>query len=50
MTKDLRSIVTEAKFTPERVAEILGGDRKAVMRLTTNGLMGITRLDLERVE
>ena len=46
MTKDQRSILTEPKFRPEEVAEILGVDRKAVMRLTNAGLMGYYTMGL----
>jgi len=44
MTKDQKSIVAEAKFRPEEVAEILGVDRKGVILLTNDRLMGCYRI------
>lgn len=40
MTKEQRRRVNEPKFRPEEIAEILGIDRKGVMRLTNKLLMG----------
>jgi excisionase family DNA binding protein len=40
MTKEEIRRVNEPKFRPEEIAEILGIDRKGVMRLTNKLLMG----------
>src|SRR6266853_2530398 len=40
MTKEGIRRVNEPKFRPEEIAEILGIDRKGVMRLTNKLLMG----------
>jgi len=40
MTKEQIRRVNEPKFRPEEIAEILGIDRKGVMRLTNKLLMG----------
>jgi hypothetical protein len=44
MTKEQRRRVNEPKFRPEDIAEILGIDRKGVMRLTNKLLMGYYQL------
>jgi excisionase family DNA binding protein len=44
MTKEERRKVEEPKFRPEEIAEILGIDRKGVMRLTNKLLMGYYQL------
>jgi excisionase family DNA binding protein len=44
MTKEQIRRVNEPKFRPEEIAEILGVDRKGVMRLTNKLLMGYYRV------
>lgn len=39
-SQDMSWILTEPKFRPEEVAEILGVDRKAVIKLTHERLIG----------
>ena len=46
MTKEARRMLVEPRFRPEEIAEILGIDRKGVMRLTNKRLMGYYRVGL----